>query len=152
MLRAVLMTSASAVVRAVIVVGLGEQVLGLLERGVREGNHQIGWGEGVVGHGLAGSADGGREGGQGRGELLLVTTVDGVHDGGVQLLERPSLPVGDRVLPFAQDPDDHDASALAALTAAVRAAGEAVADDTFAPSDLVVPFPDATLEETKDLL
>jgi hypothetical protein len=42
--------------------------------------------------------------------------------------------------------------ALAALTAEVRSAGEALADDAFAPSDLVVPFADASLEETKALL
>jgi hypothetical protein len=41
---------------------------------------------------------------------------------------------------------------LAALTAEVRSAGEALADDDFAPSDLVVPFADATLKETKALL
>ncbi len=42
--------------------------------------------------------------------------------------------------------------ALAALTTEVRRAGQAVADDAFAPSDLVVPFADATLEETRSLL
>ena len=42
--------------------------------------------------------------------------------------------------------------ALAALAAEVRSAGEALGDDAFAPSDLVVPFADATLEETKALL
>jgi len=44
------------------------------------------------------------------------------------------------------------AEALAALTAEVRSAGEALGDDAFAPSDLVVPFADATLAETKALL
>jgi hypothetical protein len=44
------------------------------------------------------------------------------------------------------------ATALAALTAEVRQAGEPLADDDFAPSDLVVPFADASLEETKALL
>ncbi len=44
------------------------------------------------------------------------------------------------------------AAALAALTAEVRSAGQALADDDFAPSDLVVPFADASLEETKALL
>jgi hypothetical protein len=44
------------------------------------------------------------------------------------------------------------AAALAALIAEVRDAGKPVADDDFAPSDLVVPFSDATLEETKGLL
>ncbi len=42
--------------------------------------------------------------------------------------------------------------ALAALTAEVRTAGDALADDAFAPSDLVVPFADATLDETKAML
>ncbi len=42
--------------------------------------------------------------------------------------------------------------ALAALIAEVRGAGSPLAADAFAPSDLVVPFEDATLEETKDLL
>jgi hypothetical protein len=44
------------------------------------------------------------------------------------------------------------AAALAALTDEVRNAGQALADDNFAPSDLVVPFADATLEETRALL
>jgi len=44
------------------------------------------------------------------------------------------------------------AAALAALTTEVRSAGQALADDDFAPSDLVVPFADASLEETKALL
>jgi hypothetical protein len=44
------------------------------------------------------------------------------------------------------------AEALAALTAKVRSAGTALADDEFAPSDLVVPFADATLHETQALL
>jgi hypothetical protein len=44
------------------------------------------------------------------------------------------------------------AAALAALTDEVRRAGQALADDDFAPSDLVVPFADATLEETRALL
>ena len=44
------------------------------------------------------------------------------------------------------------AGALAALTDEVRSAGQALADDNFAPSDLVVPFADGTLEETRALL
>ncbi len=44
------------------------------------------------------------------------------------------------------------ATALTALTAEVRRAGRPLAEDTFAPSDLVVPFADANLEETKGLL
>ncbi len=43
-------------------------------------------------------------------------------------------------------------AALNALAAEVRSAGEALADDDFAPSELVVPFADASLEETKALL
>jgi hypothetical protein len=43
-------------------------------------------------------------------------------------------------------------SALEALIAAVRQLGEPLADDAFAPSDLVVPFSDATLTETRGLL
>ena len=42
--------------------------------------------------------------------------------------------------------------ALAALIAVVKRSGTAVADDSFAPSDLVVPFSDSTLEETRGLL
>ena len=44
------------------------------------------------------------------------------------------------------------AEALAALTAEVRSSGVTLADDAFAPSDLVVPFADASLEETRALL
>ena len=44
------------------------------------------------------------------------------------------------------------AEALTALADEVRLAGQPLADDDFAPSELVVPFADATLEETKALL
>jgi hypothetical protein len=44
------------------------------------------------------------------------------------------------------------ASALAALIDAVRRSGTPLAPDAFTSSDLVVPFSDATLEETKALL
>ena len=43
-------------------------------------------------------------------------------------------------------------NALTKLIAEVRRAGTPLAADAFAPSDLVVPFADATLEETKNLL
>ncbi len=42
--------------------------------------------------------------------------------------------------------------ALAALAGEVRSSGQPLADDDFAPSELVVPFVDATLEETRALL
>ena len=41
---------------------------------------------------------------------------------------------------------------LASLTDEVRSLGTPLADDDFAPSDLVVPFTDSTLDETKALL
>jgi hypothetical protein len=44
------------------------------------------------------------------------------------------------------------ANALTKLIAEVRRAGTPLPTDAFAPSDLVVPFADATLEETKSLL
>jgi len=44
------------------------------------------------------------------------------------------------------------AKALGELTAVVRRAGTALPADTLAPSDLVIPFDDATLEETEALL
>jgi hypothetical protein len=44
------------------------------------------------------------------------------------------------------------ASALGALIEAVRKAGSALPPDAFTSSDLVVPFSDATLAETKALL
>ena len=43
-------------------------------------------------------------------------------------------------------------SALAALIDAVRRTGTPLAPDSFTSSDLVVPFSDATLDETKALL
>ena len=54
----------------------------------------------------------------------------------------------------AVDSDDEAAftGALKKLIAEVRRAGKPLATDAFAPSDLVVPFADATLEETKSLL
>jgi hypothetical protein len=44
------------------------------------------------------------------------------------------------------------ASALSALIDAVRQTGTPLAPDSFTSSDLVVPFSDATLDETKTLL
>ena len=41
---------------------------------------------------------------------------------------------------------------LAALLAAVRAAGTPVADDALGPSDATLPFEDATVDEVKALL
>jgi hypothetical protein len=48
--------------------------------------------------------------------------------------------------------DARFAAALAALIAEVRAVGTMLAPDSFTSSDLVVPFSDATLTETKALL
>jgi hypothetical protein len=68
--------------------------------------------------------------------------------------ERASLEALDRDLVAAVDAKDDGAfaKALGALVAAVRKAGETVPDEDIAPSDLVVPFADATLAETEDLL
>jgi hypothetical protein len=68
--------------------------------------------------------------------------------------DRSTLEALDSKIAEAVDSGDVQAftPALAALTAAVRRLGTPLADDDFAPSDLVVPFPDATLEETKGLL
>ncbi len=44
------------------------------------------------------------------------------------------------------------AVALGAAVAEVRRVGEAVPDDEFSTSDLVLPFVDASLSETKELL
>ena len=54
----------------------------------------------------------------------------------------------------AVDGDDEGrfASALRAVIAEVRAVGTLLAPDSFTSSDLVVPFSDATLAETKSLL
>ena len=43
-------------------------------------------------------------------------------------------------------------SALKALADQVRTSGQLLADDSFVPSHLVVPFADASLEETRRLL
>jgi hypothetical protein len=68
--------------------------------------------------------------------------------------QRGSLEALDSKVADAVDSGDETAFdlALAALTAEVRRLGEPLADDDFAPSDVVVPFPDATLAETKGLL
>jgi len=50
------------------------------------------------------------------------------------------------------DDDARFSTALAALIAEVRAVGTLLAPDSFTSSDLVVPFSDATLAETKSLL
>ncbi|MBL1096955.1 PspA-associated protein PspAA [Streptomyces coffeae] len=41
---------------------------------------------------------------------------------------------------------------LGALLDAVRSAGEALPDDSLEPSELILPAPDATLEEVKAML
>jgi hypothetical protein len=68
--------------------------------------------------------------------------------------ERDTLGTLDAAVTKAVDNGDSDAfaQALADLTAAVRRLGTPLTADDFAPSDRVVPFPDATLEETKVLL
>jgi hypothetical protein len=67
---------------------------------------------------------------------------------------RTALATLDDALDAAVHADDEArfTEALGALAAEVRSAGQALADDDFAPSDLVVPFVDATLEETRALL
>jgi hypothetical protein len=67
---------------------------------------------------------------------------------------RVTLEKLDDAIAEAVDAGDEDrfTKTLAALTAEVRSSGKALADDAFSPSDLVVPFTDATLEETKALL
>ena len=66
---------------------------------------------------------------------------------------RAALAKLDDAIADAVDQGDEDRfEALAALAAEVRSSGEALADDAFAPSDLVVPFADATLDETKALV
>jgi hypothetical protein len=65
--------------------------------------------------------------------------------------ERSTLEALDSKVADAVDTEDEKAftPALAALASEVRRLGEPVADDTFATSDLVVPFADASLAETK---
>jgi hypothetical protein len=67
---------------------------------------------------------------------------------------RADLEKLDDAIAEAVDSGDEDrfGEALAALAAEVRSTGTAVADDAFTPSDLVVPFADSTLDETKTLL
>ncbi len=68
--------------------------------------------------------------------------------------ERQALEALDTTVADAVDGGDEGsfATALAALTETVRRLGMPLADDDFSPSDLVIPFPDATLAETKSLL
>lgn len=60
----------------------------------------------------------------------------------------------DATLMEAVDGDDEAvfAEALASLIAEVRKLGRPVPDDNFSTSDLVVPFSDSSLEETRELL
>lgn len=68
--------------------------------------------------------------------------------------ERDTFERMDEALVEAVQADDEPSfsAALLAVTAEVRRVGRPIPADTFAPSDLVLPFPDATLEETKRLL
>jgi hypothetical protein len=67
---------------------------------------------------------------------------------------RAALDELDKTLVKAVDAEDEPGftSALQALAAEVRRVGTALPDDAFIPSELVVPFADASLEETKRLL
>jgi hypothetical protein len=67
---------------------------------------------------------------------------------------RAKLEALDDNLVKAVDSGDESAfvAALLAVTDEVRRSGAVLADDVFPSSDLVVPFADATLEETKKLL
>lgn len=68
--------------------------------------------------------------------------------------DRSSLDELDAALVRAVDSGDEQAfgTALKALAAAVRTVGTPLADDAFVPSSLVVPFADASLSETQQLL
>jgi hypothetical protein len=68
--------------------------------------------------------------------------------------DRPALDQLDAALVKAVDAGDEASFevALQGLTAEVRTVGHPVASDTFVPSDLVIPFADATLAETEALL
>ena len=68
--------------------------------------------------------------------------------------ERGALGTLETALNTAVDGDDEAAftAALAAVIAEVRRVGTPLAADSFTSSDLVLPFSDATLDETKALL
>jgi len=68
--------------------------------------------------------------------------------------DRSTLDGLEEALNTAVDGNDEQAfaAALGALAAAVRKAGVQLAPDSFTSSDLVVPFADASLAETKSLL
>ena len=68
--------------------------------------------------------------------------------------DRPALHQLEEALDVAVEGDDEAAfaSALAATIAEVRRVGTPLAADTFTASDRVLPFDDATLAETKELL
>jgi hypothetical protein len=68
--------------------------------------------------------------------------------------QRGTLDDLDKTLVKAVDANDEAAftSGLVALAAEVRRVGTPLPDDAFIPSELVVPFADASLEETKRLL
>lgn len=68
--------------------------------------------------------------------------------------ERDALDQLDTALLRALDDGDESAfaDALAALIAEVTRVGSPLPADSFSPSDLVVPFPDASLAETQALL
>ncbi len=77
---------------------------------------------------------------------------DGQFD--VPEAEREALHQLEAALNAAVEGDDETAfgSALAAVIAEVRRVGTELPPDSFTASDLVVPFDDATLDETKSLL
>jgi hypothetical protein len=67
---------------------------------------------------------------------------------------RDTLDRMDHALVDAVDAGDESAfeAALVAVTAEVRKVGQVLGDDAFTSSELIVPFADASLDETRRLL
>jgi hypothetical protein len=72
----------------------------------------------------------------------------------VRIMGEGQMRVDDSHLPAEIESGDHDGfrRTLGALLDAVRSAGEPLPADALEPSGLILPAPDATLEEVKAIL
>src|SRR5215212_6114389 len=121
---------------------VAEDLANFMDGGVGAGQDQVGGADPVGRELLAGGADAGQQGLQGRLELGLVAGVDRLGEVVVEPVELVDVVLGEVELALAADPDDHRRSSSTGAWAGAGAAGAAAAvSSSGAPSCLAVVLP-----------